>query len=199
MKGIPLWVWGALGLLLAFGVWSYGNGRVSEALALARADSLLLAYARHESLEISRDSARLEVHRAVQAFDLARDSLVGVASTAESRSRANLGRLAAILEDSASRIPDTVRIVVREAIAGLEDQVRVCQVQLETCAQTRVRLEGRIAIDSSSIAEKDSLLRAYDLQLEDALRNRARPVGPLVWIVRGLAVLKIVEIVTGRD
>ena len=195
---LPAWGWVALILAAVFSIWSYGNGRAAQALALARADSLNWAVARHDSLEGSRDSARTALASSILAFDRTRDSLATVAEVAGRRSRVNLARLEDVLNDSASVIPDTVRIVVMETIEGLETERNVCQAQLSTCEETRLRLESRIMLDSTSISEKDSLLGVYNVQLGDALKNRKRPGGPLRWLERGLAVFAIVTIVTGR-
>ncbi len=195
---LPAWAWGALGLLGFLTVWSYGNSRAAEALALARADSLNWAVARHDSLEGSRDSARSALASSILAFDRTRDSLATVAEIAGRRSLVNLARLEDVLNDSMSVIPDTVRIVVMETIEGLETERNVCQAQLSTCEATRLRLESRIMLDSTSLSEKDSLLGVYNVQLGDALKSRKRPAGPFRWLERGLAVFAIVTIVTGR-
>ncbi len=189
--------WALVVLAAAGWVRSYGNERAAEALAVARADSIVWALARHDSLELNRDAVRLELEAAVQEHDVVRDSLVLVADSAESRSTVNLGRLAAILADTsaAAAIPDTIRIVVREAIAGLETERNVCQAQLRTCAATRILLETRIRVDSLSIAEKDSLLVAFDAQLADAIADRRSSCGVLCWGTRGAALYGIVALV----
>lgn len=189
----------ALVVLAAIGwVRSYGNGRAAEALALARADSIVWAQERHDSIEVVRDSVRQELEAAVQVHDGRADSLQVVARGAEDRSRANLGRLAAILDDTAAAIPDTVLIVVREAIEGLEEERDVCRARLGTCAATRLLLESRIRIDSTSLLEKDSLLFAFQFQLEDAIGHRRRPAGILRWVERGLAVYAILRLIADR-
>jgi len=196
-----------LSALLKFGPWAllvlsaiaavklYGDNRANEALAVARADSLAWAQERHDSLEFERDSVRQELEAAVQEHDIVRDSLRGAAVHAESRSRANLGRLAAILTDTAPGLTDTVRIVVREAIEGLEEERDVCQLRLRTCGETRLLLESRIRIDSTSLLEQDSLLLSFNAQLEDAIANRRRACGLLCWGTRAAAAYGILEIV----
>lgn len=193
--------------LLKFGPWAlvilaavgwvrcYGDARANEALALARADSIFWAQERHDSLEIERDSVRQELETAVQAHDIVRDSLRGVAVGAESRSRLNLGRLAAILADTAPGLTDTVRIVVREAIEGLEEERDVCELRLRTCWATRLLLESRIRVDSTSLLEQDSLLLSFNAQLEDAIANRRRACGIVCWGTRAAAAYGILEIV----
>ena len=195
--------------LLKFGPWalvalaaigwvrSYGNDRAATALAVARADSIAWALERHDSLEITADSLRQELSDSVVARDLERDSLVGVASSADRRSRANLGRLAAILADTATAaaIPDTVRVIVIEAVEAVEAQRDVCFEQLSICAATRLLLEARIRVDSTSLNEKDELLVAFDAQLEDAIANRRRGCGLVCWSTRAAALYGIVELV----
>ena len=165
----------------------------AEALAVARADSLEWARERHDSLELERDAARADLVAAVAERDRTRDSLVGAAAEADSRSRDALGRLAAILEDSAA-VPDTVRVVVRAAIGGLGRQRDVCRARLRTCAATRLLLDRRIRADSASLAEKDGLLVEYQGQLHDALARRRRPAGVLRWAERGLVVYAIIRL-----
>ncbi len=189
----PVWVWALAAVLAAFSVWSYGNGRAAEALALARADSLTWARERHDSLEVERDAARADLAVAVASRDRTRDSLVEAAAEADGRSRAALGRLAAILEDS-SAVPDTVRVVVRAAIGGLERQRDVCRARLGNCEATRLLLAGRIRADSASLTEKDGLLIEYQGQLHDALARRRRPAGVLRWAERGLVVYAIIRL-----
>lgn len=195
--------------LLKFGPWAlvvlaavgwvrcYGDARANEALALARADSIVWAYERHDSLELERDSVRQELEAAVQAHDIVRDSLTGVAGRAESRSRANLGRLAAILVDTTAgrAIPDTVRIVIVRAIESLEEERDVCGLRLGTCEATRLLLESRIRTDSASLLGKDSLLVAFQFQLEDAIANRRRVCGLICWGTRAAALYGIVELI----
>lgn len=193
--------------LLKFGPWAllvlsaiaavklYGDNRANEALAVARADSLAWAQERHDSLEFERDSVRQELEAAVQEHDIVEDSLRGVAVRAENRSRANLGRLAAILADTAPGLTDTVRIVVREAIEGLEEERDVCQLRLRACAETRLLLESRIRIDSTSLLEQDSLLLSFNAQLEDAIANRRRACGLVCWGTRGAALYGIAEVI----
>ena len=186
----------ALVILAAIGwVRSYGNERAAEALALARADSIVWAQDRHDSLEVSRESVRQALEAAVQGHDRARDSLP-LAVQAESRSRVNLGRLAAILADTGTAISDTVRVVVREAIEGLEEERDVCRARLGTCEATRLLLENRIRIDSTSLLEKDSLLFAFNEQLADAIKHRRWPAGILRWAERGLVLYAIIRLGT---
>lgn len=187
--------WALLGLAAIGWVRSYGNERAAEALALARADSIFWAQERHDSLELERDSARQELEAAVQEHDIVEDSLRGAAVGAESRSRVNLGLLAAILADTAPGLTDTVRIVVREAIEGLEEERDVCQLRLRTCGETRLLLESRIRIDSTSLLEQDSLLLSFNSQLEDAIANRRRACGLICWGTRGAALYGIVELI----
>ncbi len=194
--------------LLKFGPWAllvlsaiaavklYGDNRANEALALARADSIAWAVERHDSLEVERDSARAVLIVAVARHDMTSDSLRGVTVRAESRSRANLGRLAAILADTAGvAVPDTVRVIVQEAIEGLEEERDVCQLRLRVCGETRLLLESRIRIDSTSLLEQDSLLLSFNAQLEDAIANRRRACGLICWGTRGAAVYGIAELI----
>jgi hypothetical protein len=186
----------ALVALAAIGwVRCYGDARASEALALARADSLAWAQERHDSLEVGRDSLRAELAQGVAAHDSTADSLRGVARRADSSSRINLGRLAAILADTAdAAVPDTVRVIVREVVAGLEEARNVCEARLRTCRATRLLLASRIRTDSASIAEKDLLLVEFGAQLEDAIEHRRRPAGVLRWLERGLVAYAILRI-----
>ncbi len=191
--------------LLKFGPWVllvlsataavklYGDNRANEALALARADSIAWALERHDSLEVERDSVRAVLTVAVARHDSTADSLRGVAVRADGRSRANLGRLAAILADAA--VPDTVRVIVREAIEGLKEERDVCQLRLRVCGETRLLLESRIRIDSTSLLEQDSLLLSFNAQLEDAIANRRRACGLICWGTRGAAVYGIAELI----
>ncbi len=193
--------------LLKFGPWAlvalasigwvrcYGDARANEALAVARADSIGWAQERHDSIEVVRDSVRAVVALAVTRNDHARDSLAGVAVSADSSSQINLGRLAAILADTAdAAVPDTVRVIVREVVGALERERNVCQAQLRLCGATRLLLVVRLRTDSASIAEKDSLLDAFQSQLEDAIKHRRRPAGLLRWAERGLVVYAILRI-----
>ncbi len=194
-------------LLLKFGPWAlvalaaigwvrcYGDSRANEALAIARADSIGWAQDRHDSIEVVRDSVRAVVTLAVARNDRSRDSLARIAVQADSSSQVNLGRLAAILADTTdAAVPDTVRIIVRVAIAGLEDARDVCEARLRTCRATRLLLVTRIVVDSTSIAEKDSLLIEFQSQLEDAIKHRRRPAGILRWAERGLVAYAILWI-----
>ncbi len=187
--------WALLVLAAIASVKLYGDNRANEALALARADSLAWAQERHDSLELERDSVRQELEVAVQTHDRVRDSLQVLAHQAESRSRINLGRLAAILEDTATVLPDTVRIVVREAIEGLAEERDVCGLRLGTCEATRLLFESRIRIDSTSLLAKDSLLLAFDDQLAEAIKHRRRACNIVCWGTRAAAVYGIVELI----
>lgn len=193
--------------LLKFGPWTlvalaaigwvkcYGDARANEVLALARADSIAWAQERHDSLEVERDSVRAILAVAVARHDSTADSLRGVAVRADKRSRADLGRLAVILADTTdTAVPDTVRVVIRKAIAGLEEARSVCDARLRTCRATRLLLASRIRTDSASIAEKDSLLTEFGVQLEDAIKHRRRPAGILRWAERGLVLYGIIRI-----
>ncbi len=193
LKGGP---WALLVLAAWAAIAQYGNARAAEALALARADSISWAQERHDSLEVERDSLRQKLQEAVVAHDVERDSLQVVAQEADSSSQANLGRLAAILADTTAGrgIPDTVRIVVVRAIESLEEERDVCGLRLRTCGATRLLLESRIRIDSTSLLEKDSLLFAFQFQLKDAIKHRRRPAGILRWVERGLAAYTIVRV-----
>ncbi len=197
-------------LLLKFGPWAlvalaaigwvrcYGDSRANEALAIARADSIGWAQDRHDSIEVVRDSVRAVVALGVARNDSTADSLRGAAVQADSSSRVNLGLLAAILADTGNvSVPDTVRVIVREAVAGLEEARNVCEARLRTCRATRLLLVTRIVVDSSSIIEKDSLLAAFRFQLEDAIKHRRRPAGVLRWAERGLVAYAILRIGTG--
>ena len=96
-------------------------------------------------------------------------------------------------------MPDTVRVIVREAVEGLEQERNVCRTQLILCGATRLLLNRRVRADSASLAEKDRLLAEFQIQLGDALTHRRKPAGPLRWVERGLAITAIVMIVTGRE
>lgn len=183
-------------VLAAIGwVKSYGNERAAEALALARADSIVWAQERHDSIEVERDSVRAALALEVARNDHDRDSLARVAVVADSSSQVNLGRLAAILADTTNAaVPDTVRVVIREAVEGLERERDVCQAQLRLCGATRLLLVMRARTDSASIVEKDSLLVQFGVQLEDAIRHRRQPAGLLRWLERGLVGYAILRI-----
>lgn len=195
MKQVPVWLWAVLVAIAGFSIWSYGNGRAATALAEARRDSLATAAKQHAELELSRDSARVALATAVVAWDVERESLDTRAVQAETASEANLGALAAALADTSSPVPDTIRVLVGAAIEGLEDERDVCRAQLVTCDETRILLETRIAIDSSSILEKDTLLVAYKDQLDDAIADRSKPAGVIRWTERALAAYGLVELV----
>lgn len=193
--------------LLKFGPWAlvalaaigwvrcYGDARANEVLALARADSIAWAQERHDSLEVERDSVRTVLALEVARNDRDSDSLRRVAVQADSSSRVNLGRLAAILADTAdAAVPDTVRVIVREVVGALERERNVCQAQLRLCGATRLLLVVRLRTDSASIVEKDSLLGEFQSQLEDAIKHRRRPAGLLRWAERGLVAYAILRI-----
>jgi len=191
----PAWLWG---LVIGFGalaIWNYGNARAADALATARADSLATAAERHDALEVERDAARADLAAAVVEHDRDRDSLINVAGIADLRSRLNLAQLADVLHDSASVIPDTVRIIVTRAIKGLEAERNVCRSQLSTCEVTRLILDARISADSASLNEKDGLLVQYQVQLKDAIAHRRRPAGVLQWAGRVLEAYAIFDII----
>lgn len=193
----PLWLWILLFVLAGFTVATYGRRTAAEALALARADSLAWAQERHDELEGERNDARAALALEVSRNDWTRDSLAGVAAEAESRSQVNLDALAAVLADTAAvPVPDAVRLVVRRAITGLQNEQDVCQLRLMTCEATRVLLGARIRVDSISLIEKDSLLVQYRFQLDDAIAHRRRPAGVLRWVERGLVVYAIVRLGT---
>lgn len=183
-------------VLAAIGwVKSYGNERAAEALALARADSIAWAQERHDSLEVERDSVRAVLALEVARNDRGRDSLLRIAVKADSSSQASLARLAGFLADASDvAVPDTVRVVIREAIEGLDRERNVCQAQLRLCGATRLLLALRVRTDSASIIEKDSLLVQFGVQLEDAIRHRRRPAGLLRWLERGLVGYAIIRI-----
>ena len=189
--------WALLILAAIAAVKLYGDNRANEALALARADSLAWAAERHDSLELQRDTFRDSLALADSSWAAERDSLQVVAQGVARRSRVNLGRLRALLADSAVGIPDTVTIIVERALEGLEAERDVCRAELRTCDERVNLLQVRIQTDSSSIIEKDSLLAAFQFQLEDAIRHRRRTCGIVCWATRAAAAYGILELVRG--
>lgn len=194
----------AVGLVVGW-VKSYGDARAAQALALARFDSLQISDARVQELELARQELRDSLEEAVQAFNVERQALREVASRAERRSWANLARLEAVLADTASD-PDTLAAIVRETVAGLEEERDVCKAELLNCDSVAEARRLQLFSVSESLVAKDSLLGAYRIQLQAAIRNQAKPAGLIRWAERGLAVVGIlkvgevlVDLVTNRE
>lgn len=180
----------------------YGDNRASTALALARADSLKVVRAQHDSLEVNRDFFRDSLQTADSSWVAERQALQVRTQGAERRSRANLSRLRAILTDTVVALPESLTIVVEEAIGGLEEERDLCRAELLTCDERVNVLQLRIATDSVSLNEKESLLGAFEEQLEDAIKHRGGGCGIACWVTRGAAVygaLEFIRMIAGGD
>lgn len=188
----------AIAILLVFSVWSYGNGRAARALSEARKDSLDLALSDHAELELERDSILVRLNASQARQDTIRDSLALLVDRADRRSEANLGALAAALADTVTPIPDTIRVLVGETIAGLEDQTRLCRLEVASCDVKVSALESEAIILMRSRDEKDELLVASNDQLEAAIAAQGPPEGAfLLWIERGLAAFGLLKLIQG--
>lgn len=170
-------IWAIIALLLAgSAVVAYGNARAARALALARADSLVNATEREFTATAERDSARAE-----------RDSVVVVWSSRFDSQTVAMGRLRVVnrrrtaeLDDFLNQpavvgVPDSFRVLVRETVGGLEDEVTACSGALGACDSLRMADSATIVSLDSTVVAYDSLLVQFQLQLGDAIKAAHPP------------------------
>ena len=158
--------------LIAMGAWvfrAYGDARAEGALRQRAQDSLQTVTDQFRLEEEERVAARTADSVQIQA--LTHD--LGVARQGMARAGARAEMVAGALRDHLANdttVSDTVRVLVVEAIEAAEAETRACQGALTACDSISAAQERTILSMGLTVADQDSLLVAYQGQLDDAVR-----------------------------
>ncbi len=170
--------WLVLLLLLAGGLWLYGENRAAQALAQARRDSLQVALDRFDSLELrratTRDSLAAEVARRDTARIALADTLARSRSLAWRRGRRADSLLAALAKDTSDLAAGALS-VLGAALEAERAHSLACANSLANCDSSRVAMDSLLASQAATIAGRDSLQAATQAQLDAALRAAHPP------------------------
>jgi len=154
----------------------------ARALAEARADSIQVAQAERDSLAVIFDAERAVLLDSIQTLTTQAVSLRGDLLRARRTSNTSGQRLDSLL--AGSRMRDSTRAVIQEAIADLEHEVQVCSDLLDNCEQ-RVDL---LLVQSTRDSVELNTARASTQELAERVQQLLRQGNRHPWLTVGTTV-----------
>ena len=119
----------------------------AQALAEARADSLAVAMAQHEADWAEFDSLRAVLLDSVATLEGQAGRLYATLASARQTAQARTDAVDSLL----ARAPDTVRIVVGQAIDALEAENEACMSLVDNCEARVALLTAQVSRDTLAI------------------------------------------------
>lgn len=172
----------------------YGDRRAAEALAQQRLEQLTAEREAKEASWLERDRVNASLDSALAGSQAIRDSLDVLYASADSSAQSDVQTLAPVLA-AIPELPDSVLEQINRTIRGLEVQIGLCERRLTLRDSDKLLYQQQLVISDSTEGDLRGLLDEYEVQLNDAIKNRRRPAGVLRWVERGLAGYAIVDLV----